>query len=142
MSTNSASGSTKLSNRQVLTNTGLAILASVAANLVTLFALDLFIDFPAGFLPLTPLPIILFTSLFIAIGGGVLWLMNRWIANPLPAFRVVAIVALLLSIIPNIASMINPASFPMPGATSEGFGILIVFHFVAGIVATILLSRK
>jgi hypothetical protein len=54
--------------------------------------------------------------------------------NPARTFWWVAIVALLLSILPNLGLMADPSAAPMPGGTAQANGVLIVFHFVAGLV--------
>jgi hypothetical protein len=37
--------------------------------------------------------------------------------------------------------MANPAAAPFPGASALAFGVLIVFHIVAGLVAILVLTR-
>jgi hypothetical protein len=37
--------------------------------------------------------------------------------------------------------MANPAAAPMPGGSAAYYGLLIVFHLVAGIIAIVLLPR-
>lgn len=119
----------------------LAVGYSVAANLIARQLLSLVIEFPPGFLPLTPGAIAVFTFIGTALGGLVFWLMARALPNPLRPFQVIAWVALVLSILPNLALMGNPQMAPMPGGTPQAFGVLIVFHIIAGVITIFVLSR-
>ncbi|MFN7036009.1 MAG: hypothetical protein ACK4SN_06535, partial [Bellilinea sp.] len=65
----------------------LAVGYSVAANLIARQLLSLVIEFPAGFLPLTPGAIAVFTLIGTALGGVVFWLMARALPNPLRYHR-------------------------------------------------------
>ena len=55
------------------------------------------------------------------------WLARRS-ANPARAYRIVALVALIVSIIPNVLAAFNPAMFPFPGGTATAFLALTLFH--------------
>lgn len=119
----------------------LAVGYSVAANLIARQLLSLVIEFPAGFLPLTPGAIAVFTLIGTALGGLVFWLMARALPNPLRPFQVIAWAALALSVIPNLGLMANPQMAPMPGGTPQAFGVLIVFHVIAGLITIFVLTR-
>lgn len=119
----------------------LAVGYSVAANLIARQLLSLVIEFPAGFLPLTPGAIAVFTLIGTALGGVVFWLMARALPNPLRPFQVIAWAALALSVIPNLGLMANPQMAPMPGGTPQAFGVLIVFHVIAGLITIFVLTR-
>ena len=67
-------------------------------------------------------------------------LIGRRARRPIRTFRIVALVALVVSILPNLSLMANPAGAPFPGATSQGFGLLIVFHVVAAVAAVATLT--
>lgn len=119
----------------------LAVGYSVAANLIARQLLSLVIEFPPGFLPLTAGPIAVFTLLGTAMGGVVFWLVARALPNPLRLFQVIAWAALVLSILPNLALMANPQMAPMPGGNATAFGVLIVFHVIAGVITILVLTR-
>ncbi|MBX7252673.1 MAG: hypothetical protein K1X50_11875 [Candidatus Promineofilum sp.] len=53
----------------------------------------------------------------------------------------VAVVALIISIIPNFLTMANPAMFPFPGGTATAFLALTVFHVLAAAVSVAVLLR-
>lgn len=135
------SSSTTVDRNKIPRAAALAVGYSVAANLIARQLLGQVIEFPAGFLPLTPGPIAVFTLIGTAMGGLVFWLMARALPNPLRPFQVVALVALVLSIIPNLVLMANPQMAPMPGGTPQAFGVLIVFHVIAGLITIFVLSR-
>lgn len=135
------SSSTTVDRNKIPRAAALAVGYSVAANLIARQLLGQVIEFPAGFLPLTPGPIAVFTLIGTAMGGLVFWLMARALPNPLRPFQVVALAALVLSIIPNLVLMGNPQMAPMPGGTPQAFGVLIVFHVIAGLITIFVLSR-
>lgn len=135
------SSSTIVDRNKIPRAAALAVGYSVAANLIARQLLGQVIEFPAGFLPLTPGPIAVFTLIGTAMGGLVFWLMARALPNPLRPFQVVALVALVLSCIPNFYLMANPQMAPMPGGTPQAFGVLIVFHVIAGLITIFVLSR-
>jgi hypothetical protein len=135
------SSSTTVDRNKIPRAAALAVGFSVAANLIARQLLAQVIEFPAGFLPLTPGPIAVFTLIGTAMGGLVFWLMARAIPNPLRPFQVVALAALVLSIIPNLILMANPQMAPIPGGTPQAFGVLIVFHVIAGLITIFVLSR-
>ncbi len=119
----------------------LAVGYSVAANLIARQLLSLVVEFPAGFLPLTPGPIAVFTLIGTALGGLVFWLLARALPNPLRPFQIIAWAALILSCVPNFLLMANPQMAPMPGGTPQAFGVLIVFHLIAGVITIFVLTR-
>ncbi|HAD07738.1 MAG TPA: hypothetical protein DCE76_11335 [Anaerolineaceae bacterium] len=135
------SSSTTVDRNKIPRAAALAVGYSVAANLIARQLLGQVIEFPAGFLPLTPGPIAVFTLIGTAMGGLVFWLMARVLPNPLRPFQAVALAALVLSIIPNLVLMGNPQMAPMPGGTPQAFGVLIVFHVIAGLITIFVLSR-
>ena len=119
----------------------LAVGYSIAANLIARQLLSLIIEFPPGFLPLTPGAIAVFTLVGTAMGGVVFWLLARALPNPLRPFQVIAWAALVLSILPNLALLANPQMAPMPGGSALGYGVLIVFHVIAGVITIFVLTR-
>jgi len=93
--------------------------------------LELSPEFP----PLAPAPIALFTALGVGLGAVVYALLARYAARPNRLFTAVASVALVLSLIPNLALALAPGGLPIPGATPGAFLALVPFHLVAGAVA-------
>lgn len=110
---------------------GVAIVASVVVNLMVFGVMGLFVDYPAEFPPLTAGAIGFLTTVFTAIAVGVFAFVARRSKRPIRTYHIVAAIAFVLSIVPNIAAAANPAATPIPGATSQAFLLLIVFHVVA-----------
>jgi hypothetical protein len=117
----------------------ITVVVAVAANLIARAILGLVMTFDPAFLPLTYGPIAMFTALGVALGSFVFALIARRTAHPNRTWTIIALVALIVSIIPNLALMANPSAAPFPGGTAAGFGALIIFHVVAGLVALLML---
>lgn len=117
-----------------------AAVASVIANLLMRALLVPLFNPPAEFTPLTPPPITLFTLGGTLAAAMVYAVVARLSARPTRAFVIVAGVALIVSILPDLALMANPAAAPFPGGSALTFGLLIVFHVVAALVCVTLLT--
>jgi hypothetical protein len=87
----------------------IAVAIAVAVNVALGLLIGAVLPF-AGRLPMfSPIQIALFTALFGLIGVGVFALVNRFANRPIPVFRWVAVGALVLSFMPNIMLISNPA---------------------------------
>lgn len=138
---------TKQVDKSKIWKTGLiAVLASVVANVVAYFILNAILDLPspAEFPPLSVGAIAFLTAVFTFIGVIVFALLVRFTAAPIRNFWIVATIAFLLSIIPNVLSALNPeaAPFPFPVSSSLGFWVLIVFHVIAYLVLTFTMTTR
>lgn len=121
---------------------GLAsVAAAVVANLIALFIARAIFDLPAGFPPLTAGAVTFFTVIGTSLGALVFWWLSRRSATPVRTYRIVAVVALVVSIIPNLLAAINPAMFPFPGGTATAFLVLVIFHVIATVVSVGVLTR-
>lgn len=116
------------------------IAASVAANLVTWRIVSAVVDIPRDFPPLQPVTLSTFTAIGVGLGALVFLVLHARTKEPTRTFRRVAIGALLLSILPNVALMARPASFPTLGGTTLTYGLLIIFHIVAAAVCIPMLT--
>lgn len=144
MTTTTASTATLdngIDRRRLPRAAALSVLAAVAANLIALFAMRAALDLPAGFPPLTAGAITAFTILGTGLGALVFWWLSGRSRTPVRTYWIVAVVALVVSILPNLAAMGNPAMFPFPGGTSTAFVALIVFHVIAMVVSVVVLTR-
>jgi hypothetical protein len=119
-----------------------SVFAAVVANLVTRIVLGAVLGLPAEFPPLQYPAIAFLTILGTSAGAVVFYLISRRSNNPIRTYWMVAMAALALSIIPNFFMMANPSMMPFPGGSALTFGVLIVFHLVAGIVSTVVLTRS
>jgi hypothetical protein len=122
--------SSRLSPNLLLKAGGLSILAALIANLIARLILGAIVPLDPTFQPFSFGAIAGFTVLFTLIGVGVLALVNRLAAKPLPVYNFIGVAAFVLSILPNIAGSANPSAIPMGGA-GENYLTLITFHVVA-----------
>jgi hypothetical protein len=127
-----AHSSNRLSLNRILLAGVIAIVASVIANLIVRWLGLLVVESPPDFQPLASVaPTIIFTTLFLVIATAIFALINRFAGNPLRTFTVVAIVALLLGLVPDIMLLVNPEAIGMGTPSLGAVLILILMHFVA-----------
>jgi hypothetical protein len=119
-----------------------SVLAALVANLIVRFILGMLLDLPGEFAPLQFGAIAFLTILGTSAGAVVFYLISRRSNNPIRIYWIVAMVVLVLSIIPNFVMMANPGLMPFPGGSALTFGVLIVFHVVAGLVSVWVLTRS
>lgn len=127
MSTNSPS---RISTSKLLKSGGTAIIAAIVINVIARYLLGALFPLSSEFQPFSLGAIIIFTAIFTLVGVGVLAVVNRLTTSPLKVFNIIGVIALVLSIIPNLAASANPSVMPM-GGSGENYLILIIFHFVA-----------
>lgn len=118
-----------------------SVAAAVVANLIAYFIARAVFDLPAGFPPLSVGAITFFTIIGTGLGALVFAWLSRRSATPFRTYRAVAVVALILSIVPNILAAFNPAMFPFPGGTATAFLVLTLFHVIAAVVSVVVLFR-
>jgi hypothetical protein len=93
------------------------------------------IDVPPDFVPLQTSTLIVFTTVLVAAGVVVFAGVGRWTRRPIPNFRRIALVALVLSMIPDLLLL------RMPGVTWTLVVVLMVMHVAAWWTTVTLLSR-
>lgn len=131
-STTTPPASGKLPFSRVLAAGGIAIVGSVIANLVVYYLGRMIVNPPADFQPLaSPMPTIIFTTLFLVVATAVFAMINAWSSNRARVFTIVAVIALVLGFIPDIMLIVSPESSPMGTPTLGAVLVLIVMHFVA-----------
>jgi hypothetical protein len=81
-------------------------------------------------------PVIMLSIVFILISGGVMWLVARFSQRPISTWRIVAIVALILS----FGLPFSPGAFENPTATLRG--TLLLMHTLAGVITIYLLTTR
>ena len=130
MSTNHAG----FSNRRTwLVGLG-AMAVAIVTNLVVLVIARAFLNLPTGFIALTGFPVILLTLIGIFLATVVFWIISSVSMNPIRTFQIVAVIALILSILPNISVLGSTNDLARIGATPMAIWVLIFFHFItAGI---------
>lgn len=122
----------KLPFSRVLLAGGVAIVGSVIANLIVFWLGGMLVQPPADFIPLaSPLPTIIFTTAFLVIATLVYAAINAFTRNPVRVWTIVAVIALIVGLIPDIMLIVDPASSQMGTPTVPAVLVLIVMHFVA-----------
>lgn len=134
--------STAVDSSKLLSASALSVGGAAVANAIAYFFVNLFYDAPAGFAPLTLPPILIFTVVGTSLGALVFWFLSRRSATPVRTYRIVALIALIVSIVPNIAAYFNPSLFPIPGGEPAAFLVLILFHVVAAVVSVSILTTR
>lgn len=119
----------------------LTVVAAVAANLVVRALLFALFELPTEFVPFQPLRVAFLTTVGVGAAAVVFAIIVRRSDRPVRTFRRVAVVAFILSAVPNVALAINPEAAPFPDASATGFLVLIIFHVVAAVISVILLPR-
>ncbi len=129
---NSTIASGKLPFSRVMMAGGVAIAGSVIANLLIYWVGGALVQPNPDFQPLaSPMPVIIFTVLFLVIATAVYAVINIAASNPVRVWTIVAWIALIVSLIPDFMLLINPAGMPMGTPTVPAVIVLIIMHFVA-----------
>lgn len=122
----------KLPLSRVLMAGGIAIVGSVIANLIVFWLGGMLAQPNPDFQPLaSPMPTIIFTTAFLVMATIVYMIINAVASNPVRVWTIVAWIALLVGLIPDIMMIVDPASFPMGTPTVSSAIVLMVMHFVA-----------
>jgi hypothetical protein len=119
----------------------LAVVGSVIANWITLAVILAVTDLTTDFISLNYAPIGIFTTVGIVAATVVYYFVIHRAGKSIRTYWIIAMVAMVVSSIPNVIFAINPSAAPFPGATGTGFVALIVFHVVAALVSTVILTR-
>ncbi len=111
------------------------ILGAVAANLVVRAAGLAAFDVPGEFEPLaTAGPTVFLTVVGVAAGLGVAVAVRKRSARPVPLFQRIVVVALLVSLVPDLLMLTDGGAAAFPGATVAAVVILMVQHVAAAAV--------
>jgi hypothetical protein len=120
----------------------IAIVGSVIANLVIRWIGMLILPVDPSFMPLaTWQPTVIFTVMFLILATIVFLVINAFAANPPRVFNIVALVALILSLIPDVMLLINPSAMPMGTPTFGAVLILILQHVAAYLITVWAFTR-
>jgi len=126
---------------KVLRVGGLAIVASVVANLVLLGIVNLLVPQP-GFIPLTVPPIAIFTTVGSLAAVLAFAILSRFVSDASRPYVIIGIVAFVVSCIPNVLAAQNVDPVAIPGATATGFLLLILFHIPPAVICIWLLATR
>lgn len=117
----------------------LAVAAAALANLAATALFQAVLRPDPAFLPLTFPPVAIFTLFFGALAVAVYAIVGRLSRRPLGLYRRIALIALVLSCIPDLLIPFQPAAFP--GGTWPAAIALIVLHVIGWAVIVPLLTR-
>ena len=111
------------------------ILGAVAANLVLRAAALAVFDIPPEFEPLAVAgPTVFLTVVGVGAGLGVVLVVDKRSESPVPLFRRIVLVALLLSFVPDLWMLTDGGSAAFPGATVPAVATLMAQHVAAAAV--------
>ena len=111
------------------------ILGAVAANLALGAAAFAVFDIPPEFDPLaTTGPTVFLTVVGVTAGLGVALIVDKRSERPVPLFQRIVLVALLLSLLPDLWMLTDSGGEAFPGATVPAVATLMVQHVAAAAV--------
>ena len=118
----------------------LAVIASVIANgIVRVIAVPL-LNIPTEFQPLSWGQFIFLTVVGTGLGAVVFAVVARFAKRPIRTFRIISVVALLLSWLPDFGLLAAGDRAPYPGTSLSSVGVLMFMHVVAAVVSVGLLT--
>ncbi len=110
----------------------LAVVVSVVANHFLQAGALALLTMPHDFPPLHgPGPVVFFSVIGALAGVGVLAGIAGVSSRPIPVFRVVAGVVLVVSLIPDLWLLTESGAANFPGGTPAGVGTLMLMHLVS-----------
>jgi hypothetical protein len=117
----------------------LTILACICANSIVRFIAVMFLGVSAAFQPLQLPTIIVSTVVYLLLAIGALLLVSRMSARPVRAFRVLATVCLLVSLLFPLMAMTGIV--PTPDMTVTIFWSMVAMHIISAIITIALLPH-
>ena len=115
----------------------LTILACICANSIVRFIAVTFLGVSTAFQPLQLPTIIVSTVVYLLLAIAALLLVSRMSARPVRAFRIVATLCLLVSLLFPLMALTG--IFPTSGMTVVVFWSMIAMHIVSAAIAIALL---
>jgi hypothetical protein len=110
----------------------IAVIGSVVVNLIIRAIGVAIIDVAPEFGPLAdPTGTVIFTTVLVLIAVIVFAIVDRKAGNPVRMFNIIALIALIVSFVPDILLLVSPESAPFPGATPAAVIILMLQHVAA-----------
>ena len=110
----------------------IALVSSVVANLLVRAGASALFDIPPEFPPLQGAgPVVFFSVIGVLAALGVFAGIGGVSSRPVPVFRIVAGVVLVVSFIPDLWLLTESGAASFPGATPAGVGTLMLMHVVS-----------
>ena len=115
----------------------LAIIASVAANVLVRLLAVVTLDISPDFEPLSGYGTVISLTAFGVLGAVIVFaLLARFARRPILMFKRIAAVALVLSFVPDVLLLVAS----VPGATAVSVGVLMVMHVVTWAISVGMLT--
>ena len=118
----------------------LTISAATMANLIVRAIAFALLPLSPEFPPLAWQSVILFTVVGVALASGVYALVRRFTRKAVRVYTLIAVIALCISLIPDVLILRDPAAFG-PGTTIPEVWLMMVFHGVAACVSIVMLTQ-
>jgi len=118
----------------------LTISAATMANLIVRAIAFALLPLSATFAPLAWQSVILFTVVGVALACGVYALVRRFSRRAVRVYTLIAVIALLISLIPDVLILSNPVAFEADTTMPE-VAVMMVCHAVAAIVSIVMLTH-
>jgi hypothetical protein len=112
----------------------LAIVVSIVVNVIIRFIAVALLNPPLEFTPLSVTMPIVFTLFGGVLAVIVFAIVARLARNPIGTYRIVAIVALIVSFIPDIGLLATASQSPFPGTNVGTVGALMLMHVATGVI--------
>jgi hypothetical protein len=116
----------------------LTVIASLAAVLIVRIAAFALVELNGDYPPLTPTGLSIFTAFFVSLAVFVFAIVARMSPTPIQTYRRIALVALVLSFIPDL---FLPGQEGQPGATWAAAIVLMVMHVAAWMPVRLILTN-
>ncbi len=116
----------------------LTVIASLAAVLIVRIAAFALVELNGDYPPLTPTGLSIFTAFFVSLAVFVFAIVAKVSPTPIRTYRRIAIVALVLSFIPDL---FLPGQEGVPGATWAAAIVLMVMHVAAWMPVRLILTN-
>ena len=116
------------------------ISAATGANLLVRAFAFVLLPLSPSFPPLEWQSVTLFTVVGVALASGVYALVKRLSTNAVRTYTLLAVIALVVSLIPHGLIWSDPAAFG-PGTTQAEVAVMAVFHGVAALISVVMLTR-
>jgi hypothetical protein len=120
----------------------LALALALAGNIAVWAIASAVIDVSPEFMPLASVgPVIFMTTLGVLGAVLAFAIVGRFARQPARTYSLIAFVALLVSLIPNVMLIVAPAGAPFGGITAPQVLVLMVMHVVAYAACVVILTR-
>jgi hypothetical protein len=116
----------------------LTVIASLAAVLIVRIAAFALVELNGDYPPLTPTGLSIFTAFFVSLAVFVFAIVIKTSPRPIRTYRRIALVALVLSFIPDL---FLPGQEGQPGATWAAAIVLMVMHVAAWVPVRLILTN-